>query len=252
MKVLNSQVPFAIMSTIDWCEENYVVSPHIAEWYNTLSSGTLVAVGLFGIQSHRAGDASVFWTLVVVGIGSILFHALLTHWAQMLDEVPMVILLLQLCHMVLPDIPKTIYRAFGTVFCLTMTYTAYHKDEYARFEFFFFQFGYVGVCTLYTLYSIWLSGKYLAVRSVFFKGGLVFLTGWFFWLFEQRFCEWIIASHIPVQLHAWWHIFSAIGAYHLCVFSIYVSHAKAGNTVNIGRVLYLPRVVFPVVDKKMY
>lgn len=34
-------------STIDWCEENYVVSPFVAEWANTVTNGLFVLLAVF-------------------------------------------------------------------------------------------------------------------------------------------------------------------------------------------------------------
>lgn len=38
-----------ITSTLDWCEENYVWHPLVAEFWNTVSSLAFVAMGLFGL-----------------------------------------------------------------------------------------------------------------------------------------------------------------------------------------------------------
>ena len=82
-------------ASMDWCEGNYVTSRYVAEWWNTLSSLPMVFYGLYGfIQTRR--HASTEWRYTIsfllfmcVGIGSTLFHMTLRHFAQMLDELPM-------------------------------------------------------------------------------------------------------------------------------------------------------------------
>ncbi|KAI9302349.1 ceramidase, partial [Cunninghamella echinulata] len=76
------------------CEENYTHSYYIAEFWNTISSFAMVILGLLGIIAHHR---SLGWKLsngylmiIIVGIGSVLFHATLQYEHQMWDEVPMV------------------------------------------------------------------------------------------------------------------------------------------------------------------
>ncbi|KAG0253246.1 Alkaline ceramidase 3 [Mortierella polycephala] len=114
-------------SSIDWCEDNYVVSYYIAEFFNAFSSFAMIILGEAAcysisrlqstmerriLQDKRistptasttsAGSMSssmsppnlfrfklAFRTITVVGIGSFLFHATLLHHMQMLDELPM-------------------------------------------------------------------------------------------------------------------------------------------------------------------
>ena len=40
-------------SSVDWCELNYMVTVFVAEWWNTLSSLAMIAVGLAGFVLHR-------------------------------------------------------------------------------------------------------------------------------------------------------------------------------------------------------
>ena len=78
----------------DWCESNYVVSPAIAEFWNTISSLRIIATGIVGLlvglrQNYRRRFLVPSVMLVFVGLGSTLFHATLTYWGQALDELTM-------------------------------------------------------------------------------------------------------------------------------------------------------------------
>ena len=83
-----------ITADYDWCENNYAITPYVAEFFNALSSVTIVLAGVFwerrtirygyGLRWHIASAG-----LVSIGLGSIAFHGTLLRWAQVLDEVPM-------------------------------------------------------------------------------------------------------------------------------------------------------------------
>ena len=82
-------------ATVDWCEMNYALCSFIAEFFNTFSSLAIVFAGAIGLilnrtnplREHRFDVAYV--AVIVVGIGSVAFHATLLRPMQMLDEVPM-------------------------------------------------------------------------------------------------------------------------------------------------------------------
>ena len=79
----------------DWCEANYVVTPHIAEFWNTVSSLLIILTGSLGLatafrQGYRSRFLVPYAILILVGSGSTIFHATLTYWGQALDELTMV------------------------------------------------------------------------------------------------------------------------------------------------------------------
>ncbi|KAG9061470.1 Alkaline ceramidase 3 [Linnemannia hyalina] len=80
-------------SSVDWCENNYVVSFYIAEFWNTISNAACFAAAVIayhffpGVKEARF--RYLFGTLFLVGVGSMLFHGTLRHKMQLLDELPM-------------------------------------------------------------------------------------------------------------------------------------------------------------------
>ena len=74
-------------STLDWCEENYVLSPYIAEFWNTLTNIPMVIFMLYGaascvkLQLEKRFYYSYF-ALGLVGFGSWCFHATLRYDMQ--------------------------------------------------------------------------------------------------------------------------------------------------------------------------
>src|SRR5579871_6918927 len=86
-----------VTSSVDWCEANYAVTPYVAELWNTLSSLAMVAAGAAGLLHRKLPDARyrmAYALLALVGLGSIAFHASLRFELQMLDELPMLYVVL--------------------------------------------------------------------------------------------------------------------------------------------------------------
>lgn len=83
-------------ATLDWCEDNYVVSQYIAEFYNTISSLIFPLLAIFtGYRNYKNVGLPKrfivsFLILGLVGIGSALFHGTLKYSMQLADELPMI------------------------------------------------------------------------------------------------------------------------------------------------------------------
>jgi dihydroceramidase len=77
-------------SSIEWCEQNYEYSPYIAEFWNSVSSLIIAGAGfvgcLFALKFlYRVQLLLAYFAIMVVGLGSVAFHATLTRWGQSLD-----------------------------------------------------------------------------------------------------------------------------------------------------------------------
>ncbi len=94
-------------ATIDWCESNYEVTSFIAEFWNTISNLVMILFPLYAIYwsfKHRQAvkksksktkfiipNSTIYCqlSLLLVGIGSWMFHMTLLYPMQLLDELPM-------------------------------------------------------------------------------------------------------------------------------------------------------------------
>lgn len=241
----------AITSTIDWCEENYVISPYIAEWSNTISNGFFVILALY--LTHRSiknGLESRFHLIglgfVLVGVGSWLFHMTLKYHYQLLDELPMIYatciptwsLLCETRETLQQDNRSTrevslrrqimvgLYLA-GFVAILTLIYLVtkipeIHQTIYGAF----------------TVAVVLISGKYahtyvkddFARKSMYQcmgSGIVLFLLGFIAWNLDNQVCsfwihirrQWLkLPLGVLLELHGWWHFLTALGVYCYIVF----------------------------------
>jgi len=83
-------------ATINWCENDYVYSSVIAEFWNTLTGLCLcVSPVLFYYNKygnvHLSELKNIFVYTFMVGVGTILFHSTLLYIFQIVDEIPMLL-----------------------------------------------------------------------------------------------------------------------------------------------------------------
>jgi Ceramidase len=94
------------MVAIQFCEPVYQYSPHIAEFWNTVSSLAFCLVGCLYLRELSAlikqtpaafanGSALRFkvlgWSVIAVGVGSALLHGTQTWWGELIDEFSMLV-----------------------------------------------------------------------------------------------------------------------------------------------------------------
>ena len=85
-----------VTSNIDWCESNYEVTYYIAEFWNTLTTVAMILPPIIGALSSftkmhvELRYLMPFFMLIVVGLGSGLFHMTLLYEMQLMDELPMI------------------------------------------------------------------------------------------------------------------------------------------------------------------
>jgi len=82
-------------SSVDWCEHNYLYSPYVAEWWNTLTSFPIFALALYGFiigvrEGYSKRVLAPLLLMSVVGFGSMCFHGTLQKWGQAIDELAMI------------------------------------------------------------------------------------------------------------------------------------------------------------------
>ena len=181
-------------ATVSFCENKYVKYDWIAEYHNTISSLCYVVVGLGIIKMTRLKFLGQL--LCCVGIGAMLLHGTLRHWAQMGDEMSM----LALSFFTLKELRPRTSRYI--IYPLLICYYMFSK----YFIVFFFTF--TGLQLLTAKYASKKinkkNKKWILLYFVSFISGLIC------WFFDQ-FCRTSYGTGLePYQFHAWWHFFTSL------------------------------------------
>ena len=75
--------------SVSFCEDKYIVSDYIAEYYNTMSALSYVIVGLLFYKTKLQKLSKI---IILLGIGTALLHSTLRFYGQWIDELSMLIL----------------------------------------------------------------------------------------------------------------------------------------------------------------
>lgn len=249
-------------STIDWCEENYVVSPYIAEWSNTLTNSVFILSAIYTTYSAYKNKLEKRFLLIgfgygLVGVGSWLFHMTLKYRFQLLDELPMIYAMCIPTWSLVCEAKEALLNGdnhkkvplfeqifIGVIIGLAVTTASILYVIYKNVDIHQILFGVQIVVVAATAGS--LTYRYvhdpLAKRNLkasMALGAILFLSGYISWLLDIHYCSfWVhvrrstLALPLGVLLepHGWWHILTGMGIYfyivsleHLRVITLNVS-----------------------------
>lgn len=223
-------------STLDWCEENYVVSSYIAEFWNTVSNLIMILPPIYGaIQALKDGLEICyllsFLGLAAVGIGSWCFHMTLQYEMQLLDELPMIycccVFVYCLCECFkqeksiscLPIVILLLFSVIVTVVYLQWKEPVFHQVMYGIM---------VGALVFRSVFIV--SWVYPWLRPLCYTSLGLFLLGFILWNIDNLLCDTLRATRerLPpivgavTQFHAWWHILTGVGSYLHILYSIQI------------------------------
>ncbi|KAF9899816.1 Alkaline ceramidase 3 [Linnemannia zychae] len=215
-------------SSIDWCEDNYVWSYYIAEFFNSFSSFAMIILGeaacysINRLQSDMQRIAAssesttykiknsataatlkapslfrfklAFRTITVVGIGSFLFHATLLHHMQMLDELPMLysVLVLFFCLIESRFGPQPAwFPKLLAVVGVVVTGLVAFTEGTVQFYSFHGTFGPLEFTTLFLIFKVYSARKaaYPDIKWVFEAGIGLYVIAVAVWMTDLNFCE---------------------------------------------------------------
>jgi dihydroceramidase len=208
-------------ASIDWCEQNYALLPWVCEAFNTFSSLAMVLAGALGLsrQTFAPKVRAAFALLVLVGLGSIAFHATLRFGLQMLDELPMLYLVTWMAWILVENGPEPRlgrwFPAALVVYVLLATAATVQRGG-AQFLAFHLSFGTLEILCLGRV--TWLAQKpeNAPVRRSFVLGLAAYAMGIGVWFMDLKACT-LLSVTLPAhgipnpQLHAWWHVLVSIG-----------------------------------------
>lgn len=215
-------------STVDWCEANYRHTELVAELWNTTSSLAMVLVALVGLWLHHrvlpARFLFAFALLALVGVGSVAFHGALKFELQMLDELPMVYLVVWMVYVLVECGPTRRIGAWFPIalatYAVGVTALVTTSRGETQFAIFHVSFGALELFSLACVYLLDRRTSALAPRRLFRLGISAYLIAIAIWFVDLRFCP-FVSEALPAvglfnpQLHAGWHLLVSYGFYAL-------------------------------------
>lgn len=204
-------------ATVDWCEENYVVLPFIAEFWNTITGLALCFSSFMFYKNNKKlrGDLNDYlhkanYTLFIVGVGTMFFHGTLLYIFQLFDEIPMLLMTFDYIY-ILDTLTKQQLSYFYKskyVFCSIVIISYFVHPTLQIFA--FFTFFSINVFLIFVLFNK-IPDKF---KSKQFKSNLFALEVCgslclLIWITDSLFCKYI--NHL--YLHSIWHILTSILLY---------------------------------------
>jgi len=154
-------------SSINWCENDYIYSNYIAEFWNTLTGLTLcaMAIYLYSINNQQK-MYNLTWSnilLFIVGIGTILFHSTLLYLWQLFDEIPMLLLVIEYYRLLsnttfiqrMPIFKLTYFKMYYTIPIIITSYYIHPQLHIGMFQ------GTLTIYILLVLYTCYSFNLYL-------------------------------------------------------------------------------------------
>lgn len=200
------------ISTVDWCEPNYDITRVLAEFWNVLSSLWISFLGIYGLYIHRKVPCKLtfsfpylFIGMIIVSIGSALFHGTLTWITQVMDEIPMLLFVSQAI-VSLDEKRAWLWYSLYLSTSFLYIYTRFYPIFLIKFI--------GGICHVVYLYhitksdikprrvSVWVN-KLIYIFATCYSVGLAF------WILENILCE----KYGHFYMHSFWHIISGLGTY---------------------------------------
>jgi dihydroceramidase len=220
-------------ASVDWCEPNYVHTPYVAEFFNTMSSVPIVLCALGGLAvalryGYRRRFVLPIVLMGVVGVGSMAFHGTLLFEGQALDELPMIYAVTALMYSVVETEPTLRFGwklpAAMLAYCALFTLAYFRLQDY----FIYFVVTYIGAVILLFTWAMALYSRVGAVdgsaRHLAFVAITLYASGFLFlWLPDKFYCEKVQHLHF----HAWFHLLSTAGPWCMIVFLVHTHYALA-------------------------
>ncbi|KAK1449615.1 alkaline phytoceramidase [Colletotrichum melonis] len=244
-------------STLNFCEEDYVVSYYCAEVCNTLTNLLFLWLGFKGVhncisQGHPRIFLVAYLGYVIVGLGSTAFHTSLKYPMQLIDELSMIY---TTCLMVFATFSFSKSSRFsvllggGLVLLAGLITSYYHITKDPAFH----QACYAALTATVVLRSLYVMETQLRpvlarrnkdkadliLKTMWIMVGTglsVFLMGFLIWNIDNAFCsqirQWRRQLGLPwgalLEGHAWWHLMTGVGAYYYITWGIWLRRCLEG------------------------
>ncbi|KAJ2876324.1 hypothetical protein GGH93_000824 [Coemansia aciculifera] len=222
-------------STIDWCEENYVVCKYIAEFWNTVTNLAFFSLAIFGmwkVRSTRQENRFLlcYMGMLIVGLGSADVKAGTDVYVSLALFAYSTIVTLVYLHIRKPVFHQV---AYGIEIFVVLVRSTMHQIEIRKTNL----------------------RAYAEMQQLFGLGVAAFGVAFALWNIDNIFCSNLraIRNALPMvlapffQLHAYWHIGTAIGCYASIVYQQYLRLVMLGTMDNYR--LRKAAFIVPYIDR---
>ena len=213
-------------SPIDWCEPNYVVNSYIAEFWNVVSSLYFFVIACWGYMSYKAEyepKLTFIWLLIIlIGLGSILFHGTLSVAGQVMDEMSILIFILysfaittrksiwnsRIRNVVLSKIFFTLSIILSIMLCIQ---NPFFSHALTMFFIPTTTYGYLRTYVPNYRSLFYTKSKISTEHKIFIISMVWFVFAMIVWCCERSMCKYVKKFEksfgFHIHLHALWHLF---------------------------------------------
>ncbi|CAF1499079.1 unnamed protein product [Rotaria magnacalcarata] len=243
--IVNSRYdsPFQLgSSTVDWCEPNYVVSEYIAEFWNTVSNVFFFLVPPFMIILFRpyskrvANGIGILWIiLIVIGAGSVYFHATLSLAGQLVDEISILWVLALGYALFLPAayLPQSfrvqrhrfVYSCIIFASIITGCSFVYpYANAFALMT--------LGLPAIFFIVLHLLRSESTRIKSLGIHCFAMWVIAVTIWISDRMFCSYWLSISFP-YLHSIWHVLILFSSNQGIVICGYLTIKQQNPQVNL-------------------
>jgi len=255
MAQLGSDIPFwgPVDAMHQFCEAKYVATPYVAEFWNAFSNIPLfICPGIFCLYRGRNQfdfRLMFLWAnMVIVGIGSFMFHASMRFKWEMFDEVPMLMFILSGLltkddtHACMSGRWKIVVHSV----CLILaTGGMYMYLAMGVYEIFLHTFTILVLIDAAVLFVCTREpdkrGSHVA-RSLLYAYAVTMVSGKVIWEAEVQFCPPGSGGSLSL-LHVLWHFFAGLASYFGGLADVHIRYAALG----VGTAVDTPTQRWPLV-----
>ncbi|CZT24257.1 related to YPC1-Alkaline Ceramidase [Ramularia collo-cygni] len=238
-------------AAVNFCEEDYIITHYVAEFFNTLTSLAYIAYGIHGIRRYKRQDLSIFaganlsyWALIGVGIFSGLYHLTLKYHTQMSDELSMHLAIGTVLQQVFTfkEPPKVQVRNTAIILGVLVPFVIYHcvADEFMLHVILFFCMSLIVARRVKKLIREQINDAdhRAKLRSLVTLATFMAMFAYFLWNIDVHCCgtltRWKRQLGMPLgillEFHGYWHILTSISAYtFMAIIEFLISEGDANR-----------------------
>ncbi|PGH16698.1 hypothetical protein AJ79_01571 [Helicocarpus griseus UAMH5409] len=215
----------------NFCEEDYHLTPYIAEFVNSLTNAGYVYYAILGLRNNWGrrpfADFNLqYFALLFVGIGSASFHMTLKRAGQSADQISMFLAAAAVLHRVIvfnnAPYKTPLALALGLILALVFWTQLVLDRPVIHWVVFASMLAVIWRRVIFLIErNIKDKRMVIKTRGMALSGFAAFAIGYGFWVVDVSYCTELrvlrrylgLPSAWLLEFHGWWHLFTGAGAY---------------------------------------